>query len=416
MAGAEGVPFNPLPEAAAPYTAPPMMIDVARARRDTPGCDHVLHFDNAGAALMPRPVLDAVRRHLDLEAQIGGYPAGELAEERLAEVYESLAVLLGCGPEEIAVVENATRAWDMAFYALRLGTGDRILTSRSEYASNYLAMLQVAERTGAVIETIPSDEHGQADVAALGTLIDDRVKLIAVSHVPTNGGLVQDAAGIGRIARDAQVTFLLDACQSVGQLAVNVEEIGCDILTGTSRKYLRGPRGQGFLYVRRELIESLTPPFVDLHAATWTAHDAYRLRRDARRFETWETNVAAKLGMGAAVDYALGWGLDAIAYWVDTLARGLRDRLGEVPGVELRDLGVDRCGIVTFSSPRKPAAEITAALREQNVNVSVSTPAATLLDARARRLPDLVRASVHYYNTEAEVQRFCDLLAQVLAT
>ncbi len=391
-----------------------MMIDVARARRDTPGCRHVLHFDNAGAALMPQPVLDAVSRHLALEAEIGGYAAATAAADSLEAVYGSLARLLGCVPEEVAVVENATRAWDMAFYSLQFAAGDRILTSRPEYASNYLAMLQVARRTGAVVEVVPDDASGRVDAEALERMLNERAKLVAITHVPTNGGLVQDAAAIGRVARAAGVPFLLDACQSAGQLELDVDTLGCDLLTGTSRKYLRGPRGQGFLYVRREMIQRLEPPFLDLHAATWTAPDRYRVRPDARRFENWETNVAAKLGLGAAVDYALGWGLATIEHWVRALADGLRARLAELRGVTVRDLGERRCGIVSFSAERRPAARIAAELGERGVNVSVSTAASTLLDASARRLPDLVRASVHYYNTEAEVQRFCDLLESVL--
>ncbi len=392
-----------------------MMIDLARARRETPGCEHVLHFNNAGAALMPAPVLDATRGHLELEARIGGYEAAAAAEQQLAGVYASLGWLLNCAPGEVAVVENATRAWDMAFYSLRFGPGDRILTSQAEYASNYLAFLQVAARTGVSIEVVPNDEHGQLDVAALARLVDERVKLVAVSHVPTNGGLVQPVAAVGAACREAGVPFLLDACQSVGQLPVDVAEIGCDFLTGTSRKYLRGPRGQGFLYVRGELIESLEPPFVDLHAATWVAPDRYRLAPDASRFENWETNVAAKLGLGAAVDYALGWGLDAIAHWVATLAGMLRERLAAIPGVTVYDAGEHRCGIVTFAAGRRPGAEeIKAALAEDAVNVGLSGRASTLLDAEARDLPALVRASVHYYNTEAEVGRFCELVAGIV--
>ncbi len=393
-----------------------MMIDVARARRDTPGCRHVLHFDNAGASLMPQPVIHAVSRHLALEAEIGGYAAAAVATTDLEGVYHSLARLLGCQPEEVAVVENATRAWDMAFYSLQFAPGDRIITSRPEYASNYLAMLHVAQRTGAVIEVVPDDAAGGVDTGALERMLGRRAKLVALTHVPTNGGLVQDAAAVGQVTRAAGVPFLLDACQSVGQLALDVDVLGCDMLSGTSRKYLRGPRGQGFLYVRRELLDRLDPPFLDLHAATWTAPDRYRVRRDARKFENWETNVAAKLGLGAAVDYALGWGMGTIEHWVLSLAGALRDRLAGMPQVTLHDLGERRCGIVSFSAAHRPADRIVAEMGERNVNVSVSTPAATLLDARARDLPDLVRASVHYFNTEAEVHRFCDQLAELLGS
>ncbi len=228
-----------------------MTIDIVRARRETPGCENVIHFNNAGAALMPAPVLDATIAHLRLEGEIGGYEAAERAAERIEHVYAAAARLLDCAADEIAVVENATRAWDMAFHALRFEPGDRILTARAAYASNYIAFLQMARRAGVAVETIPDDVHGQVSLEALERLIDPRVRLVAITHVPTNGGLVNPVAGVGRIARAAGVPFLLDACQSVGQMPIDVRAIGCDMLSTTGRKYLRGPRGTGLLYVRR---------------------------------------------------------------------------------------------------------------------------------------------------------------------
>jgi len=356
---------------------------------------------------MPEPVLSAVKNHLDREALDGGYEAAAAAHNRAERTYTAAAELLSCRPDEIAVVENATRAWDMAFYSLRFGAGDRILTAESEYASNYIAYLQVARATGAVVEAIPNDEHGQVSLDALTSMIDDRVKLISVTHVPTNGGLVNPAAEIGRIARDAGIPYLLDACQSVGQMPVDVEAIGCDILSATGRKYLRGPRGTGLLYVRKSLLETLEPPFLDLHAAEWTAPDHYAIRADARRFETWEGNVAGKIGLAVALDYALAWGLEAIYARVVEVAGKLRDGLSAIPGVTLRDLGTERCGIVTFTKEGLDPTEIQRALAVDNINIAVSPRNFTRLDMDARSLDALPRASVHYYNTEEEVERFC---------
>ncbi|QXD17224.1 aminotransferase class V-fold PLP-dependent enzyme [Rhodocaloribacter litoris] len=386
-------------------------MDVARARQDTPGCERVLHFNNAGMALPPRPVLEAQIAHLRREAETGGYEAAAEAHEALEHTYDALARLLGCRRDEIALVENATRAWDLAFYALPFRPGDRILTARAAYASNFIAFLQVARRTGATVEVVPSDEHGQVSVEALRELLDERVRLVALTHVPTNGGLVNPAAEVGRVTRAAGIPFLLDACQSAGQLPLDVETIGCDMLSATGRKYLRGPRGTGFLYVRRAWLERLEPPMLDLHAATWVSRDRYEIRPDARRFETWEGNVAGKIALGVAVDYALHWGLEAIRDRVQRLAERLRHRLAELPGITVRDLGRTRCGLVTFTSSLMEADEIHRHLRARGINVSVTTPASTRLDAEARNLPPMVRASVHYYNTENEIERFCDVLA-----
>jgi cysteine desulfurase/selenocysteine lyase len=387
--------------------------DVRRARRDTPGCEKVLHFNNAGAALMPRQVVDATIGHLRLEAEMGGYEAAAEAHAAVEHVYDAIASLIGCQRDEIAIIENATRAWDMAFYAIPFKAGDRILTSVAEYASNYIAFLQIAQRTGAVIQVIPNDEYGQVSVPALRDLVDERVRLIAITHVPTNGGLVNPAVEIGQVAREANVLYLLDACQSVGQMPMDVQLIGCDVLSATGRKYLRGPRGTGFLYVRRSVLERLEPPFLDLHAAKWVAKDRYEIRADARRFENWETNYAGKIGLGVAVDYALSWGLESIYKRISHLSSMLRTRLNDVPGIQLRDLGIQKCGIVTFTVDGQDPQEIRRQLAEQRINVSVSQAASTRIDMDQRGLASVVRASVHYYNTEEEVSRFCETLTRV---
>jgi cysteine desulfurase/selenocysteine lyase len=388
-------------------------IDLAAVRRDTPGCSEVVHLNNAGAALPPTAVTDAVVDHLRLEARIGGYEAADAARESIDHTYVALSRLLGCSTPEIAVVENATRGWDMAFYAMPFQPGEKILTSRAEYASNVIAFLQVVERTGAVVEVVDDDEHGQISLDDLRRRIDERVRLIALTHVPTQGGLVNPAAAVGAVAREAGVTYLLDACQSAGQLPLDVDDIRCDVLTGTGRKYLRGPRGTGFVYVRESLIDRLVPPFLDLHAATWTAPDKYVVRADARRFENWETYYAGKIGLGVAVDYALSVGVEAIEARVTALGELLRARLTEV-GALVHDLGERRCGIVSFSVPGHPAADMQRRLSAERINTSVSLMEYARLDLSARGLPDLMRASVHYYNTEDELERLVTVVDQLL--
>ena len=390
-----------------------MTIDVARARADTPGVEHVAHLNNAGAALSPEPVLDAVFEHLRREAQIGGYEAKAEREDRIEHSYDAIARLIGCERDEIAIVENATRAWDMAFYSLKLQPGDRILTTHAEYASNYIALRHVADRTGAAVVVVPDDEHGQVDVAALESMLDERVKLVSLVHVPTQGGLVNPAAAVGAVTRAAGVPLLLDACQSVGQMPIDVGAIGCDMLSATGRKFLRGPRGTGFLYVRRDLIEGLEPPLLDLHAAEWQADGSYVIRPDARRFENWETNYATKIGLGVAVDYALEWGLEAIRSRVNALAADLRRQLDATPGVTVHDRGEELCALVTFSVAGHSTEAVVDALGGDHINVSLSPGIHSRLDLARRGLESVVRASPHYYNERAELDRLAERVARL---
>jgi len=391
-----------------------MTLDIEGLRADTPGCAHVAHFNNAGSSLPPTPVVDAVVGHLRRESEIGGYEAAAERSDRLEHTYDALAALIGADRDEIAVVENATRAWDMAFYSFSFAAGDRILTGRAEYASNWIALRQVAEQSGAAVDVVPDDAQGQLDVEALTRMLDDRVKLVSLVHVPTQSGLVNPAAEVGRVTRAAGVPLLLDACQSVGQLPLDVGELGCDILSATGRKFLRGPRGTGFLYVRRDLIEELVPPFLDMHAAEWQPDGGYRIRDDARRFENWETNFAGKIGLGVAADYALEVGIEEIWERVHALAAGLRSQLRELPGVEVHDRGRVLGAPVTFTVDGTTPGDVQAALARRKINVSVAAASSARLDLDPRGIEELVRASVHYFNTQDEIDLLVETVSALL--
>lgn len=383
---------------------------LARLRADTPACARLIHFNNAGAALQPLAVTRAMDGWLAAERDMGGYEAEAALAPVLDGFYTSLARLIGAAPDEIAFAESATRAWDSAVHAIPWQAGDEVIVHVTDYGSCTLTLRMLAARRGVVVRVCPSDATGQIDVAALAAMIGPRTRLVALTHVPTNGGLVNPAEGVGRVTRDAGVLFLLDACQSLGQVPIDVGAIGCDMLSATGRKYLRGPRGTGVLYVARPALDRLEPAFIDGHSAA-PQGDGWRWEEGARRFEQFERNFAGMAGMAAAADYALEIGMDRIATRLADLAASLRDRLAAIPGVTVRDRGARKGGIVTFTHDRVPAPDMLAPLRAQGINTSVATAHWAPRDFAERGLPPMLRASVHAYNTEEELDRFAAAIA-----
>jgi cysteine desulfurase/selenocysteine lyase len=378
-----------------------MTIDLDAVRTDTPACHRGVFLDSAGSSLPPVQVLDEVINHLHREAEIGGYRAADERFEDLEAGYGVLASALGCEPDEVAFTDSATRSWLAVFDAIPLSSGDRILVTEAEYAGQAIPLLRRAEESGAVLETIPSDDTGAVDVAALRSMLDERVKLVSLVHVPTNGGLVNPVTPVVEAAHSVGALVMLDACQSAGQ--VDLTGLDADIVTGTGRKWLRGPRGTGFLVVRRPALSRLRPRQVDLHSGEWVAPDRYELRSDARVFELWESNIADRLGLIAAFRYALDLGLDAIESAVRDRGEHLRAGLAELPGVTVHDLGAKRCGLVTFAVDGVPAEQVRDGLRERGVTTTVSTVTSTQYDMTRRGLTEVVRASPHYFVSPAQL-------------
>lgn len=387
--------------------------DIKRARKETVACNDIVHFNNAGASLMPAPVSNALHSYLHSEEQIGGYETEALYSESLLGVYTSAATLLNCSESELAFVENATRAWELAFYSFKFSAGDKILTTLAEYGSNVVAYIQQAKRFGVEIIFVPNDEFGQIDIAALSNLIDNKVKLISITHIPTGGGLVNPAQEVGKIARAAGIPYILDSCQSVGQIPMDVEDIGCDVLCITGRKFLRGPRGTGLLYIRKSLLTTLEPPVLDQHAAELISPTDYMIRPDARRYENWEQYCAGKYALSVAIDYALSWGIESIQERIYGLADTLRSRLSQLDSITVTDEGSEKCGIVTFTSEKVEPSRIQASLAEHRINVSTSKGSGSLVSYSSRGLTEVVRASLHYFNTEDEIEYFIEKLKSI---
>ena len=383
-----------------------MTFDIKKIRHETAACSSILHFNNAGASLMPQPVYKVMCDYLALEQSMGGYEAAAKSVNAIDSFYTTFADLLNATSDEIAFCENATRAWDIAVNSISFEAGDRVFVHQTEYSSNYLGLLRLSQSKGIKIDIMPTDAVGAIDFKTLNESVTTRTKAVFLTHVPSQTGVINPVNAIGEFARKHGLIYVLDACQSVGQMPVDVKAIGCDILCGTGRKFLRGPRGTGFLYVKKSILNDMHPPFVDLHAAEWTSTHGYTLQDNAKRFEGWERFMAGQIALAEAARYAMNIGLDVIQDRIALLADDLRANLRHIDEITLRDTGENKSGIVTFEIEGRDAADVVLLLRAQNINVSAARVEHARLDLEKRGISTLVRASIHYFNTEEEIEKF----------
>lgn len=385
-------------------------LDEARVkslRADTPGCHQRIHLNNAGAALMPIPVFNAIRTHLELELRIGGYEAARRRAEMVDQFYEQLAKLLRCQAAEVGFVSSSTDGFAKAMTSIPWSTNDVIITTEEDYVSNQLAFLELVRRFQVRLIRTPRGEHGGVDLESFKELVEkEDPKLVAITHVPTNSGLVQPIEEIGEICKNHGCWYVVDACQSVGQIPLDVQKIHCDFLTGSFRKFLRGPRGAGFIYVsKRALQAGLVPMFVDLQGASWSHPDRYEVQTTANRFEYWERPHAILHGARVAIEYALHIGISNIEKRVQSLANMLRKDLRKIKGVRILDQGQKLCGIVSVAIPGWEPDPLIYALEEEGINASVTYYEDARLDMAHKESAWTLRLSPHYYNSEEEIHR-----------
>ncbi|MEO6758358.1 MAG: aminotransferase class V-fold PLP-dependent enzyme [Saprospiraceae bacterium] len=385
---------------------------IQKLRADTPGTEHCIHLNNAGASLPPQVVTQGMLEYLAMEAQLGGYEVADARAEELAGFYTSVARLINAKAHNIAFAGSATDAYARALSAIPLQSGDVILTTANDYVSNQIAFLALEKHRGIRVVRARDTVAGGVDIDDFEKLLKKwRPKLAAVTHVPTNSGLVQPVAAIGQICRAENTWYLVDACQSAGQLGLDVEAVGCDFLSATMRKFMRGPRGGGFLFASDRVLEAgLEMAIPDMRSADWTGPDTYATGPSARRFEYWEMAPAIVLGSKLAAEYALQIGLDQIETRVKHLADFARDQLRQVPGMQLLDDGVQLCGIVTAYNPDWQQETLLEKLRARHINCRLTSRKVAQIDFARKGVDWALRISPHYYNTEAEIQQAVEVL------
>ncbi|MGQ4274465.1 aminotransferase class V-fold PLP-dependent enzyme [Terrihabitans sp. B22-R8] len=391
------------------HTSP--SLDIAALRAQTLGTANAVYLNNASSSLMPRNVVDAITDHARSEAELGVQRAAARVEDRLAAGIKDAATLFGCAPADVVFTTSNTQGWHSALAAIRLGPGDVILTGNSEWGGNYAALLHLAARTGSHVETIPNDPQGTVSLEALAARMDERVKLIAITWVASGNGAVQPAAGIGRIAREAGIPFLLDGAQGVGQLPAEVADLGCDVLTVPGRKWLRGPQGSGLLYVRASFADRHPPLLVDYFSAR-LAEKGPVPREGAAGFERAGLSTAVRLGLCTALREHVSAGPACIHERIQTLGKRLRMGLGALPNISVRDTGIQQAGLVTFTHAARPSIEVCEALARQGIVVTTIGAFYTPVDFAARGLSEVVRVSPHVFNTEDEIDRLLEAVSR----
>tara|TARA_A100000164_G_scaffold4344_1_gene3914 strand:- start:434 stop:1603 length:1170 start_codon:yes stop_codon:yes gene_type:complete len=389
------------------------MLDINKIRLETPGCQSRIHFNNAGGSLIPRGVSVAVESYLNREQEIGSYEAAEEAKVLINSFYTKFSELLNCSESEIAFIENSTRAWEMAVHSISWKPGDQIITGENEYGSNYLGLLHLAKQRSLKILTIPNDESGTISLSQLEESVTDKTRLIAITHVASQRGDVQPASKVGEIANKHNILYLLDACQSVGQINLDTKSLKCDFLCGSGRKYLRGPRGTGFLYTKSTALKTLEPVFLDLHSANWKNVGSYEFVRDAKMFECWERNMAAMIGLTTAVEYLLKLDVKMVEQRVKQLSLNLREKLSELAAIKILEKSNNCSGIVTFTKTSISATDLKDELQKKGINISVIKQRNARLDLGKECTGDINRASLHYYNSEQEISEFIKELTKL---
>lgn len=388
-------------------------MNIEQIRRDTPSCNDRIFMNSAGASLSPHIVIDVIKEYLDEEQVDGGYKVADLRTADIVKFYEALGHFLNCSADNVGFAYNATDAYARALSCIPFRTGDVVLTTDDDYVSNHIALFSLQKRFGIRLVKVDNLANGDLNLQDFEDKIrKEKPALVSVTHIPTNSGKIQPVEEVGALCRKYDTWYLVDACQSVGQIPVDVQAIGCDFLTATGRKFMRGPRGTGFIYASDKVLDAgLEPLFIDMRGADWTSPDSYTPNKGARIFELFEIPYALLLGLTEAVKYVNRIGIHDIYAYNNKLSSRLRENLGLTPNLRLTDEGSRLSNIVTFHVTGIQPEKITQALDREKVYYSVSRKKNAFIDFDKKGIDWAIRLSPHYFNTMEEIEEVSHIIS-----
>lgn len=391
-----------------------MDFSINQIRQNTPGCLDKIFINSAGSSLMSKEVVQISKDYMDMEADIGGYDVMANHYEDFNLFYLEASKLINANPRNMAFAISATDAYSKVLYSFKWTEKDVILTTKDDYVSNIISFIHINRRFGSQIKFVDCLDSGDLDYEDLARKLEQyKPTIFALTHIPTSAGTIHDAEKAGEICANFDTYYLLDACQSIGQLDVDVRKIKCDFLTVTGRKFLKAPRGTGFLYVANHILDTdMGPLCIDLAGSTWDSETSFKFGSEAKRFEFWEKNYSNFLGLTQAIREINEIGIEKIAAYNKMLSGYFRNELEQVDGLKIYDHGSLKGNIITWKIPGLKQSEISKLFHERRVIFSFSSNTSALYDLNKKGEEWLVRFSPHFFNTTEEADQVGEILSK----
>jgi cysteine desulfurase/selenocysteine lyase len=407
-------------------------MNIEEIRKDFPILDSgIIYMDSAATSLTPEPVLDAVLdyyRNYNANVGRGVYKLTQIASQNYEDAHKNVAKFVGTTANELIFTKNTTEGINMVALGIGLKKGDKVVVSLWEHHSNLLPWIRAKKTLGIDLEAVKPNAVSEGEAKTQCTLetpdfvdaIDKKTKIVAITHVSNALGSILPVKEISKLCAENNALLLVDAAQSVPHMKIDVRDIGCDFLAFSGHKML-GPTGIGGLVVKEELMEEMEPLTVGGGAVEDASFADYRLKQSYEKFESGTPNIAGAMGLNAAVEYLEGIGMEKVKAWEEKQGKRIIEELRELDNVEIYGYGSEafergqRIGVVSFNVNGMSPIEVASRL-DSEASITVRSGhhcCIPLMKYLGLGAVGTVRSSVYLYNTEAEVEKFLDLIRKI---